>query len=55
MKLSQSIGVLATALLFLAIYLVFSYAPIEKTMLEVQKIFSIFTFLPRSRYSLLLA
>ena len=39
MKLSQVTGILAMALLFLAIYLVFSYAPIEKTMLEVQKIF----------------
>ena len=39
MKLSQGIGILAIALLFLAIYLVFSYAHIEKTMLEVQKIF----------------
>ena len=39
MKLSQVIGTIAMAFLFLAIYLVFSYAPIETTMLEVQKIF----------------
>ena len=39
MKLPQIIGVLAITLLLLAIYLVFSYAQIEKTMLEVQKIF----------------
>ena len=39
MRLSQILGVLATAFLFLAIYLVFSYAQIEQTMLEVQKIF----------------
>ena len=39
MKLSQVIGVIAVALLFFAIYLIFSYAHIEKTMLEVQKIF----------------
>ena len=39
MKLSQVVGIIAMAFLFLAIYLVFSYAPIETTMLEVQKIF----------------
>ena len=39
MKLSQVVGTIAMAFLFLAIYLVFSYAPIETTMLEVQKIF----------------
>ena len=39
MKLSQVVGIIAIAFLFLAIYLVFSYAPIETTMLEVQKIF----------------
>lgn len=39
MKLSQVVGIIAMAFLFLAIFLVFSYAPIETTMLEVQKIF----------------
>lgn len=39
MKLSQVVGTIAMSFLFLAIYLVFSYAPIETTMLEVQKIF----------------
>ena len=39
MKLSQVVGIIAMSFLFLAIYLVFSYAPIETTMLEVQKIF----------------
>ncbi|MDE0300518.1 MAG: cytochrome c biogenesis protein [Candidatus Poribacteria bacterium] len=39
MKQSQVVGIIAMSFLFLAIYLVFSYAPIETTMLEVQKIF----------------
>lgn len=39
MKLSQVVGIISMAFLFLAIYLIFSYAPIETTMLEVQKIF----------------
>ena len=36
---TQLVGVLAAIFLFVAIYLVFSFAEIEMTMLEVQKIF----------------
>ncbi len=39
MKHSQLIGILAAICLFTSLYLVFSYAHIEATMLEVQKIF----------------
>ena len=35
----QLIGILTAVCLFIALYFVFSYAEIEKTMLEVQKIF----------------
>ncbi|MCZ6678407.1 MAG: cytochrome c biogenesis protein [Candidatus Poribacteria bacterium] len=35
----QLIGILATLCLFMALYFVFSYAKVEATMLEVQKIF----------------
>ena len=39
MTRTQLVGTLAAILLFVAIYLVFSFAEIEMTMLEVQKIF----------------
>ena len=39
MTRTQLIGLLSAILLFVAIYLVFSFAEIEMTMLEVQKIF----------------
>jgi heme exporter protein C len=39
MKLTQLFGVLATVGLFVALYFVFVYVPVEKSMLEVQKIF----------------
>ena len=39
MTRTQIVGVLAAIFLFVAIYLVFSFAEIEMTMLEVQKIF----------------
>lgn len=39
MKPTQLFGVLATVGLFVALYLVFAYAPFEQSMLEVQKIF----------------
>ena len=39
MTRTQLVGMLAAIFLFVAIYFVFSYAEIEMTMLEVQKIF----------------
>ena len=39
MKLTQLFGVLATAGLFVALYFIFAYVPVEESMLEVQKIF----------------
>ncbi|MBI1928999.1 cytochrome C assembly protein, partial [Candidatus Poribacteria bacterium] len=39
MTRTQLIGILATVCLFIALYFVFSYARVEATMLEVQKIF----------------
>ncbi len=33
------IAILTTLLLFISLYLIFAYAPVERTMLEVQKIF----------------
>lgn len=39
MKLTQLFGVLATAGLFVALYFIFAYVPVEESMQEVQKIF----------------
>ena len=39
MKLTQLVSIVTVILLFLALYAVFSYAEIEREMLEVQKIF----------------
>ena len=36
---TKIIGVITAAFIFISLYLIFGYAPIEKTMFEVQKIF----------------
>ena len=57
MTRTQIVGMLAAIFLFVAIYFVFSFAEIEMTMLEVQKIFyfhisSAFYLIPRLRRDL---